>query len=634
MKTPQRIRLAALAAITGLALAAGSAKAQTPNDYIVDQFGDDTTLTSWSRAWGITPEFEWDGAENSGGVGNPVGALKITVPFDLVTLQGDNQTAFQRALSDTIDFGLYAKIHFDIKVDTNSSHLSVSWGAGQFGGIDVIARKSDWSVQLANITTSDPWLGTDAYGVWTHESLTVDPTLTNDHDMGALMMQIWSGWVEAGGVTGGHTNTVTFWIDNLYFEMNTNTAPPAPPGLSLKPALPGLQLIASQSGGQYQRQGIRTVSDQESWVGASGLVTYEMTIKDAPMKNGFQTHMFLIPNSAGDNAPDWNQPNAVFFAVTDLGKGGGSASLGFKTNQPSGNSQIFGANHLATLESTKIVGTWKLAFNHNTDITITSPDGGTTNVVMPTDAAALFAAPLTTYVGSQPNDTNYVGSGFVLSNVKITGTGAPLDDSFAGPDIDAALWAKAADSAAGVLIAPSDAKYWLSWTLPATGFVPEVNGSLAAEGWAELNATNSFKNGAQTALLLGSSVLPAGGQAYFQMIQRPFVKLQVLMPGETAAPGTASGKTGTPTAQQVGVPFDVVVNAVDATWHPAPMPYDTINITSTDGSATLPADAALVGGTKTFTVTFNSEGSYTLTATDVTDGTKTANTGAATTVTP
>ena len=39
------------------------------------------------------------------------------------------------------------------------------------------------------------------------------------------------------------------------------------------------------------------------------------------------------------------------------------------------------------------------------------------------------------------------------------------------------------------------------------------------------------------------------------------------MPGETAAPGTASGKTGTPTARAAGAPFTVTVNAVDANWN-------------------------------------------------------------------
>ena len=36
-------------------------------------------------------------------------------------------------------------------------------------------------------------------------------------------------------------------------------------------------------------------------------------------------------------------------------------------------------------------------------------------------------------------------------------------------------------------------------------------------------------------------------------------ELQVLLPGESAAPGTGSGKTGTPTAQVAGVPFTVTV---------------------------------------------------------------------------
>ena len=86
------------------------------------------------------------------------------------------------------------------------------------------------------------------------------------------------------------------------------------------------------------------------------------------------------------------------------------------------------------------------------------------------------------------------------------------------------------------------------------------------------------------------------------------------MPGETAAPGTALGKTGTPDPQQAGIAFTVTVNAVD-------------DITSSDATATLPADAALSGGTATFSVTFGTAGTATVTASDVTDATKTANTG-------
>src|SRR6185503_14829710 len=46
-------------------------------------------------------------------------------------------------------------------------------------------------------------------------------------------------------------------------------------------------------------------------------------------------------------------------------------------------------------------------------------------------------------------------------------------------------------------------------------------------------------------------------------------KLQVLLPGETAAPGTPTGKTGTPLAQTAGTAIanGIVVNAVDANWN-------------------------------------------------------------------
>ena len=73
---------------------------------------------------------------------------------------------------------------------------------------------------------------------------------------------------------------------------------------------------------------------------------------------------------------------------------------------------------------------------------------------------------------------------------------------------------------------------------------------------------------------------------------RGLCKLQVLLPGETAAPGTASGKTGTPTAQTAGTAYSVTVNAVDANWNLIDT-NDTVGITSSDANASLPANAAL-----------------------------------------
>ncbi|MFL0163204.1 Ig-like domain-containing protein, partial [Aquirufa salirivi] len=109
-------------------------------------------------------------------------------------------------------------------------------------------------------------------------------------------------------------------------------------------------------------------------------------------------------------------------------------------------------------------------------------------------------------------------------------------------------------------------------------------------------------------------------------------KLQVLMPGETAAPGTTTGKTGTPTDQAAGASLNVTVNAVDAYWNIVSSATPTAVITSSDGQATLPSSAALVGGTKQFAITLKTAGNQTVTATDQA-ASLTANTGASTVIT-
>src|SRR5213594_1256683 len=91
-----------------------------------------------------------------------------------------------------------------------------------------------------------------------------------------------------------------------------------------------------------------------------------------------------------------------------------------------------------------------------------------------------------------------------------------------------------------------------------------------------------------------------------------FAKLQLLVPGETAAAGSSSGKTGTAASQTAGTAFNVTVNAVDANWNLLTNVADTASISSSDTNATLPASAALAGGTKTFSVTLKTAGSVTV----------------------
>ena len=125
---------------------------------------------------------------------------------------------------------------------------------------------------------------------------------------------------------------------------------------------------------------------------------------------------------------------------------------------------------------------------------------------------------------------------------------------------------------------------------------------------ALVNGTNSF---ALTFKTLGTQTVTAsdlttgsqtGTSSTLTVNPGPFTKLQLLVPGETAAPGTPTGKTGTPLEQRAGAAFSVTVNAVDANWNLIST-NDTVKITSSDPNATLPANAALVAGTRSFSVT-------------------------------
>jgi hypothetical protein len=158
--------------------------------------------------------------------------------------------------------------------------------------------------------------------------------------------------------------------------------------------------------------------------------------------------------------------------------------------------------------------------------------------------------------------------------------------------------------------------------LPATYFNLESATKITGP-WAPANVTKTYQGGGSVHALIP---LSSATQTYFRTVKRPFVKLQVLLPGETAAPNTLTGKTGTPIDQSVGLPFNITVNAVDQYWNVVPS-ADTIAITSSDTLATLPPNAALFNGTATFSVALGTAGISTITATDVTDGTKTAATG-------
>jgi hypothetical protein len=100
-------------------------------------------------------------------------------------------------------------------------------------------------------------------------------------------------------------------------------------------------------------------------------------------------------------------------------------------------------------------------------------------------------------------------------------------------------------------------------------------------------------------------------------------------PGGSVGPATHFSFSA-PSNATVGTSFSITVYARDASNNIASGYAGTVHFTSTDGAASLPANSTLSGGFQTFTVTLNTAGIQTVTATDTVTGTITGTTGSIT----
>jgi hypothetical protein len=331
---------------------------------------------------------------------------------------------------------------------------------------------------------------------------------------------------------------------------------------------------------------------------------------------------------------DWSATNALWMDINENADGSLVAGIAYKTNQAVNNSQLFNAptllipgNNTNGLQVPSAIGTWKLTFTSDTDFTITAPNGAVTNASLPADVAALFNGPVGVYLYSSPaNDAN-IGQHMTLSAYNITGVGTPVhEDLTSGALSSPFLLLNSQDyfytgnytaSPPNQQFATSADAYWFHWTLPDGGFSPVVRSTLgSAADWQGIGGTNIFTSGGQHYIKVSKSDLPNADQGFFALIQRNFTQLQVLFPGETNAPGTATGKVGTPVPVNAGDIVNVTINAVDSTWHLVNAPGDTVDLTSNDGTSLLPNPAPLVNGTLTEAVIFGASGSWTVTAAD------------------
>ncbi|HTR43235.1 MAG TPA: hypothetical protein VMH87_16600, partial [Pseudomonadales bacterium] len=511
-------------------------KAQPYANYVADQFDSDTTASLQNQGWGAAvPIIVWDGTQNASTTMGPNNPGSGAAFFDIAWPNPSGDQVMIANWFDgsgkTINLNDYTNVSFDIMFSTNSG----SDGAGSYG-----------DVEFGCIPTSDGWPST-ALGVynsavangngWIHVTIPINgssnPKLSSVEGYYIKMQQ---------SRTGGNLTNTLFWIDNIIYGGLTNT-PPAPV-LSIYPnkkANPGLMIICGGSGGTYTR-GLMMAFDvtngtrNYSWVGTASPanpVTYSQTIVNYPdPTHSIQSAMFLVQNgNFGDPGVDYDAANVAQLSMYGNADGTATASFQYKTNQPDGNSQ-YGANTLATLTAPSPLGTWSLTFSNDVNVTLSyTPLGGgttlSTNANFPgEDQAQYFANPLSVFMGNQQNADANLGQSSTYSEFKIKGTSVspPIDELWSGQtSLDTTNWGIVCYAPSDILLVHSTDKYWVSWSLPDTGFslVTSTNLNSPASTWVSAGLTQIVNLTTNNQVLLPgySTNLPAGPNVFFKMVK-------------------------------------------------------------------------------------------------------------------
>jgi hypothetical protein len=518
-------------------------------------------------------------------------------------------------------------------------------------GLEV--RVIDANGHLLDTAPNPPGYGNDRIlsNMYTHFTLNLGDSSAFQTDTGfSPTTALWQILFQNNAGGGGNPPAWTIDIDNIEVTMS-GTAPPPPPVTIYPPVrVPqGLNLFAGTEVNLfYDREDVMSVqSSGLGWVGratAINPVSYSFTVNSAPNSPQASFQMYLVPNLAANNSPDWFASACV---ETFLTGNSTTAALqfGYKVNETAGNSMLLGnapytnapgswngvaspyyeSGSLGTVTSTTgILGTWTVEFTSDTNVTLIAPDGSSANLIIPPYNAPYLAenTSFNIYLSMQPEAQAAMNQSFGYANFAVTGVVNPFGDNFlADATLNTNIWnSSVAISPADVFVSSGHQKL-LTWSKPATGYSLQGAGPITGP-WADLTQGPNPAVFGRFGQIVSTNELPAGNSAFFRLTQRTFTQLQVLFAGQTNAPGTLLGYVGLPTPTSLTTnsgQATVTINAVDATFHIIPGVNDLVHLTSSaDPNATEPLDATLVNGTLTEAMLFGATGSFTVTAADTT----------------
>ena len=615
--------------------AAGTFPTNTYNQFFLtggnsSPFAGSGSVASWI-SWYDTPgnnsPLTNDVTTPDPGAGPNAGSLMVDNPFT-----NGNQNLFFGTFSNAapydwsqqVDLAPFDTISFDVYVKPINPHTGLPQltdSSNDFGSLQVgVMTPAPAPIFFGSVTI--PASATNNT-TWVRLTMPINHAMGDQTHIGGIAFNY-------NNYNGYPTNDFVFWLGHLTMHYNPGQSNPPPKLLSFQKPVVGLAMTDTQvTGNQYNRYQVETAtSTGYSFANhPTGTVTYSWDIKSFPTNspNGYQQHFFIVNGNPGgrpgpyDQAADWNLPNCIFITVQQDSNGFAFMNFRYKTNEPAGNAMIYNTatnnwpiqpvGYLPT-SNYSALGTWSVSFNNQTNVTLTAPHGQTTNFVLDPASAALFADPVTPILGAQPNDTFVIGESVIYNSFSVTGNDKPFTDIFTNDLQLSTNWTILANDPNGVVLVPSNAVYWLPWTLPDTGFGLQTNASLSiSSNWNEVPYLSQVQpNPTNRAALLGVNALPSSNQGFYRLLKRNYTQLQVLWPGESNSPSAPGGKIGTPNpaAYNVGDTIPVTVNGCDSTWHIVNVTGESIYLYSqTDPSANIAVTGGpLVNGTANLTITF------------------------------
>lgn len=539
---PRNYALALFGTTTGNPITVSTNAAPGLLNHFVDTFpasaysaGQITNVwTNWFGAAVTYPsDLTWSTYDISGHADS--GSLKISADFS----QGSQYTVMNGFGGTNSNNGMYPAfnglnlIRFEADVMfapgssttvngtvTNYGHLQFGTVSNftspdYFGSIEVPVGSTNWNHVIAPI------------------SAVTDTNLISIYD---VLIHLDGNWYSGTALNGAST----LYVDNVKFTgPQTQAAPPSI--ISLKSAVPGCRFFTPDNGSASARQNMATVYSDLSWYNNDASqfpFAYTITITNFPATNYafFEYHMFLIPlnylmakyngDPTVNNFVDWDTTNIVALRIQPTGSNY-VATFSYKTNLSGGNPNVTSA----TLLSSVAVGTWSLAFNNNTNATLTAPGGIlSTNFSIPAADAATFANPVTAFFGVEANAAGSQGQAADIAHITITDF---VDDNFSQDYIlDATTWTVNASTAtvpASIWVTGPSVKYWIDWSTPDFGFgLIESTNIANTNAWVAPAVYNSHTPPVQNligdqrwALLVPNQVPAAAAKNLFFALKAP-----------------------------------------------------------------------------------------------------------------